>query len=132
MAFQPEFLGVEDVLQIHADQVALYGGSLGVRDEGLLLSALAQPMAGIGDEYFHPDLAAMAAAYVFHLVKNHPFVDGNKRVGYASARTFLELNGYRLAGDFSDKYGLVIGIAEGRVSKDEAAKFIREQMVRRE
>ncbi|MBI3855807.1 MAG: Fic family protein, partial [Planctomycetes bacterium] len=73
------FLSTESVQRIHEDQIQRYGGSLGIRDMGLLESAVAMPQAGSGGQYFHTDLYEMAAAYLFHLVKNHPFVDGNKR-----------------------------------------------------
>ncbi len=89
----PDFLQVEDVLLFHRDQIDLYGGEHGVRDMGLLESAVAQPNAGFGGQYLHEDLFEMAAAYLFHLVKNHPLVDGNKRIGAVSALAFLKLNG---------------------------------------
>ncbi|MEQ8821304.1 MAG: type II toxin-antitoxin system death-on-curing family toxin [Sumerlaeia bacterium] len=90
------FLDLADVLQIHAHQIRTYGGEYGVRDQGLLLSALAQPQATFDRIYLHQTLHAQAAAYLFHLVENHPFVDGNKRTGAACAMVFLELNGLRL------------------------------------
>jgi death-on-curing protein len=75
------FLGVEEVIGIHARQLSEFGGGEGIRDQGLLASAIAQPEASFAGEYLHQDLYEMAAAYLFHLVQNHPFVDGNKRVG---------------------------------------------------
>ncbi|MEA3364510.1 MAG: type II toxin-antitoxin system death-on-curing family toxin, partial [Candidatus Hydrogenedentes bacterium] len=87
------FLTVEEVLYFHRAQIDLFGGSMGVRDPGLLESALAQPSASFGEEYVHKGLFEMAAAYLFHIVRNHPFVDGNKRVGIESAIAFLALNG---------------------------------------
>lgn len=92
----PVFLELEEVLEIHRDQIARYGGSSGVRDMALLQSALAMPRAGIGEEYFHADIIEMAGTYLFHIVKNHPFVDGNKRVGAVAAFIFLRMNGYDL------------------------------------
>ena len=80
---EPRFLSVADVLGFHEDQLANYGGAPGVRDMGLLESAVAMPMAGFGDQYLHADLFEMAAAYLYHIVCNHPFVDGNKRTGAA-------------------------------------------------
>ena len=79
----PEFLTLDEVLALHADRIARYGGSEGIRDVGLLKSALAAPAATFDGGYLHPTLPEMAAAYLFHLVKNHPFVDGNERVGLA-------------------------------------------------
>ncbi|HYE77636.1 MAG TPA: type II toxin-antitoxin system death-on-curing family toxin [bacterium] len=124
----PDFLTLEDVLQLHADQIKRYGGTHGVRDLGLLHSALAQPEAGFGDKFFHPDLAAMAAAYLFHIVQNHPFLDGNKRTGLASALLFLDLNGFETPTTEDQDVELVLGIAEGRLRKEDAASYFREHM----
>lgn len=88
-----QFLSLDDVLESHAEQIAAYGGSDGIRDVGLLESALAQPAAMFGGQYLHVDVFGMAAAYLFHIVKNHPFLDGNKRVGLEAALLFLEING---------------------------------------
>jgi death on curing protein len=121
----PLFLTYEQVVAINVDQVRRYGGLSGVRDEGLLLSALAMPQAGFGDRYAHADLYEMAAAYLFHLVKNHPFVDGNKRVGAVAARVFLTLNGQRLDMREDAVYDLVIATAEGRASKSAIAEAFR-------
>src|SRR5947208_1858403 len=85
----PEFLTLHEVLGIHANQIELYGGSLGIRDQGLLEAALAQPEATFGGDYLHHDIYEMAAAYLFHLVQNHPFIDGNKRVGTVAATVVL-------------------------------------------
>lgn len=75
------FLTVDDVLTLHADQIARFGGRAGIRDIGLLESALGMPLATFQSEFLHPSLAEMAAAYLFHIARNHPFLDGNKRVG---------------------------------------------------
>lgn len=121
----PRFLSFEEVVAINTDQVRRYGGLAGVRDEGLLLSALAVPQAGFGDQYAHVDLFEMAAAYLFHIVKNHPFVDGNKRVGAVSARVFLAFNGIVLDMAEDTIYDLVIATAEGRASKPDIAEAFR-------
>ena len=97
----PTFLTLDEVLEIHRDQLARYGGAAGVRDLGLLQSALAQPQASFRGQFLHADLFEMAAAYLFHLVQNHAFVDGNKRVGFAAMHTFLLVNGFDL--DVSNK-----------------------------
>ena len=119
------FLTLDEVLLIHADQIARYGGSYGVRDPGLLSSALAMPDASFGGTAFHPSLTEMAAAYLYHLAQNHPFVDGNKRTALASALTFLWLNGYELVASEDALTALVMGVAEGRLGKPEAAVFLR-------
>lgn len=80
----PEYLTTEDVLEIHADQIERYGGSGGIRDRGLLEAAVAMPQASFDGQLLHGDLFEMAAAYLYHLVQNHPFVDGNKRAGTAA------------------------------------------------
>ena len=121
----PIFLSVEDVVEIHADQIRRYGGSLGIRDVELLHSALGMPEAGFGDQYLHADLFEMAAAYFYHIVQNHPFVDGNKRVGTMAAFVFLKLNGLTLEADESAFEPLVLQAAQGQVGKDAIADFFR-------
>jgi death-on-curing protein len=122
---RPAFLTLDEVLALHADQIERYGGALGVRDLGLLESALAAPRAAFGGEYLHGSIPEMAAAYLFHLVRNHPFVDGNKRAGLAAAIAFLGLNGLWLEADPGELADEVLGIAEGGVAKAELAEFIR-------
>lgn len=119
------FLTTEMVQGIHEDQIRRYGGRLGTRDMGLLESAVAMPQAGSGDQYFHTDLFEMAAAYLFHLVKNHPFVDGNKRVGAMAAFAFLELNGKTFDAPEREYGDLVLAVAEGKSVKSAIAEFFR-------
>jgi death-on-curing protein len=120
----PEFLDVDDAIEIHDGQIDDYGGSYGIRDTGLLESAIAQPQAGFGGEYFHPSLFEMAAAYLFHIISNHPFVDGNKRTGLSCALTFLEINGVSIDRPTSAFYNLTIDVAQGVCSKREAADIL--------
>jgi len=122
-----QFLTLDEALAIHAHQIARYGGALGVRDRGLLESALAMPAATFAGDYLHPSLPEQAAAYLFHLVKNHPFVDGNKRVGLACSLAFLRLNGIRVRATDDDLVDIVMGVAEGRRSKADVAVFFRER-----
>ncbi len=91
--FQPQFLTVEEVIKFHADQLRLYGGTDGIRDLGVLESAVATPKASFGGGFLHKDLFSMAAAYAFHIAENQPFLDGNKRTGLNAALSFLGLNG---------------------------------------
>jgi death-on-curing protein len=120
----PTFLDVDDVAAIHADQLAVYGGLDGIRDGGLLESAVAQPQAYCFGRFLHENLFAMAAAYLFHIVKNHPFVDGNKRTGLVSAATFLCLNGYWLGEAVSGElYRTTLDVANGRMGKTELAEL---------
>lgn len=121
----PSFLTLDEILALHADQIERYGGALGLRDLGLLESALAAPQASFGGALLHPTLEEMAAAYLYHLVQNHPFLDGNKRVGLAAAIAFLGVNDLWLAAPEDDVVDLVLGVASGRVSKAEVAVFIR-------
>jgi death on curing protein len=118
-------LSIDDVLQIHQDQIARYGGSPDLRDPGLLQSALAQPQAMFGGEWLHTYPFEMAAAYLFHVVKNHPFVDGNKRTGAVAGLLFLELNGVELqipTGQLSD---ITIAVACGEMDKAGVAAFFQ-------
>ncbi len=112
-----EFLTVEVVLALHQRQLDRFGGGAGLRDRGLLESAVAQPEASFGGVYAHDGLFAMAAAYLFHIVSNHPFVDGNKRAGLLAAQVFLAINGVELRHDSEAFYALTMGVAEGRVDK---------------
>ncbi len=121
-----EFLTLDEVLSLHADQVARYGGSALVRDVGLLESALAMPAASFGAELVHTSLEEQAAAYLFYLVKNHPFVDGNKRTGLVAMLVFLGLNGRRLEATADELTNLVLAVAAGRLSKADVAVFVGE------
>lgn len=119
------FLDIDDVLLIHADQIARYGGSAAVRDRGLLESALAMPKASFFGQRAHPDLFLMAAAYLYHLVMNHPFVDGNKRTGTVCALTFLDINGFEFTCDNPTLAEFVLEIAQGRKDKEQIAAFLK-------
>ena len=123
---EPEFLTLDEVLAIHADQIRRYGGAAGLRDLALLESALAMPETTFDDEFLHGTLFEMGAAYLFHLARNHPFVDGNKRTALMCALVFLGLNGHRLEADPDAIYALVDGVASGDVDKAEVAVFLRE------
>ncbi len=129
---RPVFLALDEVLALHADQIDRYGGGRGVRDLGLLESALAAPRSTFGRTYLHGSLPEMAAAYLFHLVRNHPFVDGNERVGLAAAIAFLGLNGRWLEADPDQVAALVLGVAACETSKSEVAEFIRGHLVKLE
>jgi len=120
-----QFLTLDDVLETHIEQIETYGGSYGTRDLGLLKSALAQPEAMFGGQYLHADLFEMAAAYLFHLVMNHPFLDGNKRVGLESALLFLEINEQSIEVTDDELVTLVLQTAEGQATKQQIAEFFR-------
>jgi len=122
---RPAFLTLDEVLALHADQVERYGGALGVRDLALLESALSVPRATFAGEHLHGSLPEMAAAYLFHVVRNHPFVDGNKRAGLAPAIAFLGLNGLWLEAEPNEVFDQVMAVARGTVTKAGLAEFIR-------
>ncbi|MCH8042875.1 MAG: type II toxin-antitoxin system death-on-curing family toxin [Planctomycetes bacterium] len=122
---EPDFLGLDELVAIHRDQVERYGGTPGVRDFRLLQSAASMPAATFGDQYLHSDLWEMAAAYLFHITQNHPFIDGNKRVGAVAADVFLALNGLRLSASEADYEELVWSVARGEASKSTIAEFFR-------
>jgi death-on-curing protein len=122
---EPKFLSLTEAIEIHQDQLARYGGGSGIRDMELLKSALGMPAATYGGEYLHTDVYEMAAAYLFHIVKNHPFVDGNKRVGAVAALVFLILNGYNLDAPEDDLAEIVLSVARGETDKTEVFLFIR-------
>jgi death-on-curing protein len=122
---EPLFLTLDEIIAIHRDQIARYGGSEGVRDWGLLHSALAMPAAGFGGKFLHSDLCEMAAAYLFHIVQNHPFIDGNKRVGSVAAFVFLALNNMRLTAEEEAYADLVLSVARGETPKSMVAEFFR-------
>ena len=121
----PDFLGLDDVLDIHDELIAAYGGVYGVRDLALLQSAIAAPEAGSREVYFHEDLFEMAAAYLVHLVRNHPFVDGNKRTGAVSALQFLHLNGVAVTAPDVEFEALILDVSVGRADKARVAEFFR-------
>lgn len=116
---EPIFLTLDEVLEIHAQQIELYGGSSGLRERGALESAIATPQATFGGEYLHPTIPAMAAAYLFHLCQNHAFVDGNKRVAANSAITFLLMNDWEPTFAEEELVELVLQVASGLLKKDE-------------
>jgi death-on-curing protein len=121
----PEFLTLNEILIIHENQLKLYGGGKGLRNMGYLQSALAMPSSGLGGEYFHKDLFEMGAAYLFHIVLNHPFVDGNKRVGLVAAYVFLRLNGIVVTADNEAVEKLTLDTAQGKMEKPAIAAFFK-------
>ena len=119
----------EVVVAIHRRQLAEHGGLEGIRDEGLLQSALSRPKNLLAYSESSPDMAFLAAAYAYGIVKNHPFVDGNKRTAYVVMRTFLKLNGYDIQASSEEKYQIWLALAAGKLSEEELASWIREHLV---
>jgi death-on-curing protein len=120
----PAFLTLDEVLAIHADQIRRYGGKGGLRDLALLQSALGTTETTFEGDYLHTDMFEMAAAYLFHIVRNHPFVDGNKRTGLMVALVFLGLNDLELTVDPEELFELVNGVSTGEVAKAAVAVFL--------
>lgn len=121
----PRFLTLSEVLLILQDQIRRYGGMYGVRDLALLSSALAMPGASFGGKLVHEDVFQQAGAYAYHICENHPFFDGNKRVALASAMVFLDLNGVHLNDPKEELYPLMMGVAEGKMTKKEIPSALR-------
>ena len=118
-------LTIEHVLAVHSRMIEHFGGDPGIRDEGLLASAVAMPAARFGGKWLHGGIAPQAAAYLFHLCKNHAFVDGNKQTALAAAEVFVRLNARKLAASDEQLEQLTIGVADGTISKAETIKFFR-------
>jgi death on curing protein len=127
----PEFIELEDVIRIHDRQIQKFGGTPGIRDIGLLESALAQPQATFSEQLLHPTIWAQAAAYLFHLTMNHPFLDGNKRTAFAVMDTFLRLNGFVFNNSQEQKYKLVMQVVERRISKEDLAAHLEQSSIPR-
>lgn len=124
----PVWLRPDAVMAIHDAQLAEHGGSAGLRDAGLLESALARPLNL--HAYGAPDLAALAAAYGFGIARNHPFVDGNKRTALVSLETFLALNGAELGADDADCVVTILALAAGDLTEDALADWVRRNLTR--
>ena len=123
---EPLFLTLEEVLAIHENRIRKYGGSSGVRDLGLLQSALGNVEATFAGQFLNETHFEMAAAYLYSICRNHPFLDGNKRTALACALAFLRLNNVRIKSGQDELYDLVIGVAEGRISKAAVAVFFEQ------
>ena len=121
-----DFLTLEDVVQIHELQIARFGGSAGLRDLSLLESAIMQPQSSFGGAYLHQSIFEMAAAYLFHLTQNHPFIDGNKRAGLAAMLVFLELNGISIDHSTDELYDLTMKVASSELDKKMVTEKIKE------
>ncbi|MCF6199465.1 MAG: type II toxin-antitoxin system death-on-curing family toxin [Hyphomicrobiaceae bacterium] len=123
----PVWLELDEIYAIHEALLARYGGAVGVRDDGLLQSALARPQQLFSYEKPAPDLCALAAAYTTGIVKNHPFVDGNKRTGFIAAYSFLGSNGLELTASEVEAASMVIALAAGEMDERTFAQWLRER-----
>ncbi len=123
------YLSVQEVISLHSLLIAQSGGSPGLRDRGALESAVAQPEASFGGEELYPDLVSKAAALGHSLIQNHPFVDGNKRIGHAVMEVFLLLNGHEINASVEEQEKIIIDAASGKVSRIELSEWLRKHMV---
>ena len=119
----PRFLSLDEVLRLHTYQIENFGGAEGILEIGLLESAIAMPRQGFGGSYFHPDLASMAAAYLFHIISNHAFQDGNKRTGVHAALAFLGMNGVDLVLPTDEGERIALAVARHEMQKDAVIEF---------
>ena len=131
MKREPVFLTLAEIIEIHEYQIERFGGSDGLRSLDLLNSAIGMPPSSFNGNYLHPTIPDMAAAYLFHIVGNHPFLDGNKRVGTMSALVFLEMNGYDFNASDDELTAVVLLVASGKMLKDELSLFFRQHSRRR-
>jgi death-on-curing protein len=119
------YLTLDEVLELHRLVVEQAGGAAGVRDLGALESAVAQPHMAFGGQDLYPTVVEKASALAFSLVRNHPFVDGNKRVGHAALETFLVLNGHELSAPVEEQERVMLGLAAGTVGREEFTEWVR-------
>jgi death-on-curing protein len=126
-----KYLSLKTVLAIHERSLEEYGGDPGVRDQGLLESAVAQPRARFGGSDLYPSLAEKAAALAFSLAKNHPFFDGNKRTGYGAMLVFLSRNGHTLDAPLDEHEATFLRLAAGTMSREEFLAWLRTVIVRK-
>ena len=121
---EPVWLDVEILIDLHTEQLALFGGPEGIRDQGMLESALGRPVNKFG--YGETDLAALAAAYAFGIAKNHPFIDGNKRAAFGAIIVFLGLNDIDFLVPPENATAIILSLAAGEVSEGSLARWIRD------
>ena len=119
------------LLAIHEEQATHFGGSIGLRDRGLLESAIARPQQARTYEILRPDVCALSALYTIAIVKNHPFVDGNKRVGFIALQTFLEMNGYDFTATDASVVTNVLGLAAGTLGEHEFMGWVKRHCIAR-
>ena len=122
------YLSIEHVLKLHREQVAAYGGGTGLRDRGLLESAVARPAMTFGGDDLYPDVSSKAAALMHSLVLNHPFVDGNKRVGAHAAIVFVLANGWDCLATSEELIDVTLGVAQGKVAAEALAIWFRQRL----
>ena len=125
------YLTLTEVLDLQGLVIGQSGGMQGIRDMSALESALAQPEMTFGGQELYPTLEEKAACLGFSLVKNHPFMDGNKRIGHAAMETFLVLNGYEINAGIEEQEHLVLGVAAGRIGREDFTEWVRGHVIER-
>ena len=124
------FLTLDEVLELHQLVLAQSGGAAGMRDVGALKSAIAQQLMSFGGQEVYPTLADKAVALAFSIIRNHPFVDGNKRVGHAAMETFLVLNGWELSAGVDEQERMVLGLASDGVTREQFTTWVQSHLQR--
>ena len=119
------YLTLEEVLELYRRIIEQSGGSLGIRDAGALESAVAQPRMTFGGDDLYPSLIEKASAIGFSLIKNHPFVDGNKRIGHAAIETFLVVNGFELIAPIEEQEMIILALAAGEMTREDFTEWLR-------
>ncbi len=125
MMEQIHFLEILDVILIHEDQINLYGGMNGIRSYELLESAVNMPIASFDGNYLHLTIFDKASAYIYHIVQNHPFIDGNKRTALATGLVFLDLNGIEVEEADEQLYNMMIDVSSGKLRKEEISELLK-------
>ena len=120
------YINLDKILALHNHIIQTSGGSAGIRDHGGLESAIAQPRMTFGGQDLYPTVEEKASAFCFSLIQNHPFVDGNKRVGHAAMEVFLFFNGYRIDATVDIQEQIILGVASGEVSREQLVKWLKE------
>jgi death-on-curing protein len=125
------YLTLNEVLELHRELILRFGGSSGIRDMGALESAIAQPRMAFGGEDLYPTIIEKAVALGYSIIKNHPFIDGNKRTGHAAIEIFLVLNGHEIKASTDDQEQVILRVAAGELSREELEKWLRLNLVER-
>jgi death on curing protein len=120
IVFIPKYV----IIYFQEQLIDIYGGTMGIRDEGMLDSALEQPKVMFGGSFLHDSITKMAAAYGFHLCNNHPFIDGNKRIAFVAMDTFLQKNGFEICATEKEAYVIMIKLASGKLTKEELTNWL--------
>lgn len=120
-----EFLTLAEIIEIHNNQIKLYGGQSGIRDYALLSSAISIPKSTFDEKYLYNDLFEMAAAYIYHISENHPFVDGNKRVALVAGLVFLDFNNIEIDDPGQELFKMMMEVASGKSSKEIISNILR-------